>query len=141
MTYRELLHSLPLRSFEAVGGESAEWLDQDATVRTEDDEFFPLDGVGKSKDGDPADGILDHGHLYLDCCHTSEEVLAENQCCECEEFVKRLDDSLHCMNCSTEWYFKYEGTGEVSGPMSKAEVDGLADEPHIHGTRHWRVVR
>lgn len=30
------------------------------------DEFYPIYGIGTSKDGDAADGILDYGHLYLE---------------------------------------------------------------------------
>lgn len=67
MTYRDLLHALPLNSFQATGGPSAEWLDQDVTVHGEVlDEFSPVIRVGKSEPGDPASGVLDAGHLYLE---------------------------------------------------------------------------
>lgn len=47
---------------------NAEELDQNATIYLcELDEFYPLKPeLGISKDGDAADGILDHGHLYLE---------------------------------------------------------------------------
>lgn len=67
MTYRELLHALPLNSFQATGGPSAEWLDQAVTVHGGVlDEFSLVTHVGKSEPGDPADAILDVGHLYLE---------------------------------------------------------------------------
>ena len=38
-----------------------------ATVHVEGlDEFYPVHGIGVSKDGDAADGTLDHGHIYLE---------------------------------------------------------------------------
>jgi hypothetical protein len=45
---------------------NAEELAQNATVYDDCwDEFFPLKKFGESEDGDAADGVLDHGHLYL----------------------------------------------------------------------------
>jgi hypothetical protein len=41
-------------------------LDDNATILLMGmDEFFPVLDFGCSKGGDAADGILDHGHLYL----------------------------------------------------------------------------
>ncbi len=60
MTYRELL--------KALGTVMDEQLDADVTVHVlQGDQFIPLrsDDLGVSCDGDAADGILDHGHLYL----------------------------------------------------------------------------
>ncbi len=58
LTWNELLTRLQ--------GMSAAELCQNATVCI-DDEFYPLKPeLGKSKDGDPADGVLDHGHWYLE---------------------------------------------------------------------------
>jgi len=46
---------------------SEEHLRNTATVRgVVLDEFSPLTGFGVSKSGDPADGVLDDGHLYLE---------------------------------------------------------------------------
>lgn len=46
---------------------SEEQLNETATVHGAVlDEYSPLTGFGVSKDGDPADGILDEGHLYLE---------------------------------------------------------------------------
>lgn len=44
---------------------SAEDRDQNATIQLSFDEFIMVQGWGISKDGDGADGILDHGHHYL----------------------------------------------------------------------------
>jgi len=46
---------------------SAEELSQNATIYMQGlDEFYPVIEMGRSKDGDAADGILDHGHVYLE---------------------------------------------------------------------------
>ena len=46
---------------------SAKELMDTATVRVCGfDEFYPVSGFEVSKAGDAADGILDHGHLYLE---------------------------------------------------------------------------
>lgn len=46
---------------------SAERLRDNISVYTEVlDEFYPVAGFGISKEGDVADGVLDHGHLYLE---------------------------------------------------------------------------
>jgi len=58
MTYRDILI--------ALRGVPSEQLDQDATVRHGGDEFTGVIEIGISYKGDPADGILDHGHLYFD---------------------------------------------------------------------------
>lgn len=129
MTYRELLQQ---------GYVHQDQLDQDVMVRGVDGEFFRVLEVGTSKDGDPADGILDHGHLYLD--FLPDPLAMDLSQCECGELFKEdeVDDSYHCKDCSTEWYFKYEGTGEVAGPMSKAKVDNIAADARAHGVRYWR---
>lgn len=44
----------------------AEQLQDTATVRDGLDEFWGVTGTEVSKDGDPADGILDAGHHYLE---------------------------------------------------------------------------
>ena len=45
----------------------AERLEDTATVHAGGlNEFYPVEGFGVSKDGDAADGVLDHGHLYLE---------------------------------------------------------------------------
>ncbi len=58
MTYREL--------WQRLNRCTVEQLDQDVTLQYGADDFTPSTGVGISKDGDAADGILDHGHLYLE---------------------------------------------------------------------------
>jgi hypothetical protein len=50
---------------------SDEELKQNLTVRIDDDEFVQIQGFGVSKPGDPADGILNSGELYLNI--TEEE--------------------------------------------------------------------
>jgi len=45
---------------------SADELEQTATVKDGFNEFYGVTGIGVSKDGDEADGVLDHGHLYLE---------------------------------------------------------------------------
>ena len=45
---------------------SADELEDTATIYTQElDEFYGITGIGVSKDGDAADGVLDHGHLYF----------------------------------------------------------------------------
>ena len=45
---------------------SAERLEDTATIHTQElDEFYGITGFGVSKDGDAADSVLDHGHLYF----------------------------------------------------------------------------
>lgn len=56
MKYRDLLRILS----DAGSGV----LDQDVTIMG-DDEFFAVQDIGWSCDGDVADGVLDAGHLYL----------------------------------------------------------------------------
>lgn len=58
MTYREILNRLQ--------SATSEQLNQDASVRWGEDEFTSVIWVGESCGGDPADGILDEGHLYFD---------------------------------------------------------------------------
>lgn len=46
---------------------TANQLQDTATVHTPVlDEFYGITGIGISKDGDPADGILDAGHSYFE---------------------------------------------------------------------------
>jgi len=74
MTYRDLIYSLPITNLIqsiskealAASGVSEDWLNDDVTVRVGDDEFVPVKSVGYCKKGDPADGILDRGHIYLE---------------------------------------------------------------------------
>jgi len=44
---------------------SSDELNQIATIQIGGDEFFGLRSIGVSKNGDRADGILDHGHFYF----------------------------------------------------------------------------
>jgi hypothetical protein len=58
LTFRQLLTRLS--EF------TSEELDDTATIQLEDgDEFIGITAIGRSRKGDPADGILDHGHRYL----------------------------------------------------------------------------
>lgn len=57
-TYNDLLNQLQEMN--------AEQLESDVTVGDAAiDEFFPVQSLEFSKDGDAADGVLDHGHPYL----------------------------------------------------------------------------
>lgn len=56
ITYRELRTALTAANDEQLDGH--------VTVRV-GDEFYPVVETGVSGDDDPADGILDPGHLYL----------------------------------------------------------------------------
>jgi hypothetical protein len=69
-------------------------LSQDATIQLAFDEFVAIQGWGQSKDGDGADGILDHGHHYLIPLGTGEPPLGH-------------------------WYVRNMKTGKVWGPMSE----------------------
>ncbi len=50
----------------AIRGMSADRREDNATVRIGSDEFTGVIEMGVSCKGDPADGILDEGHRYLD---------------------------------------------------------------------------
>lgn len=58
MTYREFILKM-------MASKHPDELDQDMTIQIGSDEFIAISGIGMSKEGDAADGVLDHGHLYF----------------------------------------------------------------------------
>jgi hypothetical protein len=65
MTYRALILALIDKGNPGCDDLNTR-LDSDVTVRDSEGEFFQVIGIGISKEGDAADGILDRGHLYLE---------------------------------------------------------------------------
>jgi hypothetical protein len=72
MTYNELLGKLSQFTVEQLA--------MNVTIRDASiDEFFPVQGMGFSADGDAADGILDHGHPYLQAATEKAEADHQNE--------------------------------------------------------------
>lgn len=78
---------------------SYEELSQDATIQIASEEFIAVQGWGKSKDGDSADGILDSGHLYL--IPLGMDVCEECSCsCHCGGFEGGQICKQPCNECA-----------------------------------------
>ncbi len=130
MTYREFILKMMAEHRDLE-------LDQDMTVQIGPNEFIAISGIGMSKEGDAADGVLDHGHLYFIPANQDWEPEDERDAHECEVCGSH-DDVMdyRCGHCSFDWYVKFDADGCVRGPMNLHDAGELLSDQRVHGHKY-----